>query len=82
MLPQSGHVPKVWWFIVRHCQVSDQDTFCQASRQVREKAADSLQALLTSAAGHGRLPRYDIIGEVRACLVDVCGGCPGVGPFV
>ena len=59
--------------------MEDQAEFCRHSKAAREKAADSLQKLLTSAAGHGRLPRYELITEIRACLVDVCGGCAGVG---
>lgn len=63
-----------------HCQVEGQAEFCAHSKAAREKAADTLQKLLTSAAGYGRLPRYELITEIRACLVDVCGGCAGVGP--
>lgn len=63
-----------------HCNVEGQNEFCQASKAAREKAADSLQQLLTSAAGYGRLPRFELIHEIRACLVDICGGCAGVGP--
>ncbi|KAK7493718.1 hypothetical protein BaRGS_00015047 [Batillaria attramentaria] len=63
-----------------HCNVEGQDEFCRASKEAREKAADTLQQLLTSAAGHGRLPRFELIHEIRACLVDICGGCAGVGP--
>jgi hypothetical protein len=64
---------------VSHCQVEGQAEFCAHSRAAREKEADTLQRLLTSAAGHGRLPRYELIDHIRACLVDVCGGCAGVG---
>jgi hypothetical protein len=59
--------------------VSDQAAFCQQSFTARLQAADDLQQLLTSAAGHGRLPRYDVIDDIRACLVEACGGCPGSG---
>ena len=66
----------------RLCQVQDQAEFCQISHSARETAADNLQEVLTAAAGHGRLPRFDIIHDIRACLVDNCGGCPGAGQIV
>ncbi|KAK7087589.1 uncharacterized protein [Littorina saxatilis] len=62
------------------CQVPKQAEFCDISRSKREEAADRLQEVLTASAGHGRLPRFDIISDIRACLVDNCGGCMGSGP--
>lgn len=62
------------------CQTAGQAEFCQLSQSSREAAANDLQELLTSAAGNGRLPRFEIIQDIRACLVDNCGGCAGEGP--
>ncbi|XP_076453310.1 uncharacterized protein LOC143288574 isoform X2 [Babylonia areolata] len=63
-----------------HCSVEGQEAFCSHSRADRQKAADDLKRLLTSAAGHGRLVSHVLHALVRDCLVDLCGGCAGVGP--
>ena len=37
---------------------------------------------MSSAAGADNLPRSEIMEEINACVVDICGGCPESGGFI
>ena len=43
------------------------------------EVVERLQRDLTATAGHGRLPRYDIMPDVEACVMHSSGGCMGSG---
>ena len=37
---------------------------------------------MSSAAGADNLPRSEIMEEINACVVNICGGCPESGVFL
>ncbi|XP_041349226.1 uncharacterized protein LOC121368556 [Gigantopelta aegis] len=63
------------------CDVKPRVTFCSKSRTAREEEVLKLQERMTDTAGFGRLPRHVIMPDIKACLFDLCGGCPGAGPM-
>ncbi|XP_041378411.1 uncharacterized protein LOC121390613 [Gigantopelta aegis] len=64
---------------IESCAVKSRKDFCNKSRSAREKEVLQLQQRMTDTAGFDRLPRKEIIPDIEACLLHLCGGCPGAG---
>ena len=67
------------YILYRQCTNHNEKEFCSKTRPHRQEQARLLQERMSSAAGADNLPRSEIMEEINACVVDICGGCPESG---